>query len=218
MTDNVINFEEAAKKLEEKGPELDLQARKREALKNLPHYRGEVESKNNIRHLPDVNPGDIFWVNMDGKAYLVAEKLGKKITIKALDETATLSTGMTVFDMNKRLVSKEPLFDFTNEEAVLKLRARLATFLMEDTKDSYYLMYGRDIHYVTVFDTNREKGIREDALDIILDSIKNVGNLISMDFNTSDGECSVEIWIRTTNSKAELLYLFPYDKGMVSLV
>lgn len=216
----VINFEQA---LEQKEINPDLQARKKEALKTLPGYRGEVQSKNNIRSLPDVVPGNIFWVNMDGKAYLVAAKEGRKLTIKALDETATISTGMTIYDMNKSLVSKEPIFDFSDKEAANALALRLAQFLQEDTSDNFYLLYGRDIHYVTVFETRTKRQnvndpiIGAEALEIIMDTIKNVGDLISMDFNTSDGEQSVEIWIRTADSKAELLYLFPYDKGMVTI-
>lgn len=218
---NVIDLNEAIKKNKEVNPEL--QARKKEAIKTLPRYRGEVESKNNIRHLPEVKPGDIFWVNMDGKPYIVAEKDGRKLTIKALDETATISTGMTIFDMNKRLVAKEPILDKNDKEAMDALGARLLEFLTKDTDDNYYLLYGRDIHYVTVFD----KGwgcygtgtplVGEKALEIIMDALYHVGDLISMDFNTSDGEPSVEIWIRTNDSPAELLYLFPYDKGMVKL-
>jgi hypothetical protein len=49
----------------------------------------------------------------------------------------------------------------------------------------------------------------------LVDLIKDIGDLISMDFNTEDGASCIEIWIRTRNSDAELLYLMPYDAALV---
>lgn len=206
MSNKVINFPQA---------NTDLENRKKEAIAKLSNYRGEVPSKNTIRSLPDVQPGQIFWVEMDHKAYLVADKNGKKLTIKALDETATISTGITIYDMNKSIISKEPLLDFEDPDVIGALDKRLNLWFMEDTADSKYLLYGRDIHYVTVFE--RDPSIGESPAIILRDCLKAVGSIISMDFNTSDGEPSVEIWIRTANSPAELLYLFPYDKGVVKI-
>lgn len=205
----VINFEKAKAKTEQPS----LEERRKEAIKKLPHYRGEVQSKNTIRQLPGVEPGQIFWVEMDHKPYLVAEKDGKKITIKALDETATVSTGITIFEMNKSIISKEPLMDFSDPQIVADLDARLNTWFNEETSDKRYLLYGRDIHYVTMLE--RTGNVKTWPAQILRDCLSAIGDIISVDFNTSDGECAVEIWIRTKDSPAELLYLFPYDKGIV---
>lgn len=186
----------------------------KEALKKLPQYRGEVPSRNTIRSLPDIAVGEIYWVEMDNKAYTVADIKGKKITIKALDETATVSTGMTIFDMNKGIISKEPLFDFENKAATAD---RLVKWFNEDCPpNTYYLIYGRDLHYVTLIKTPDGEA-PADIFDKIVELIKPVGDLISMDFNTSEGAPSVEIWVRTKDSPAELMYLFGYDKGLVEL-
>lgn len=198
-----------------KKPESDLNSRRKAAVEKLPGYVGEVNSKNMIRKMPNVNPGEIYWVTMDNKPYLVAEKEGKKIIIKTLDESASISTGMTIYEMNKSIISKEPLFDWQDAEATKKLSQRVKTFFTEDTNNNYYLMYGRNLHYVTLFTTD-SKGY-DTAIDVIKDCLSAIGNLISMDFNTSDGEPSIEIWIRTAHSDAELLYLFPYDKGIVTI-
>lgn len=218
----VIDFERAKQKKESPVVNSELNERRREAIKQLPRYRGEVPSKNTIRGLPDVKVGEIFWVESDNKAYLVAEKDRKKMTIKALDETATISTGVTIYEMNKRLVSKEPLFNWDDEEVVGKLKERLWEWFNEDTSDRFYMMYGRDLHYVTLFEvesrlTQKNGLIAENELDLLDEMLQPVGNLISMDFNTSDGEMAIEIWVRTKDSDAELLYLFPYDKGVVKI-
>lgn len=200
-----------------KAPPIDAEMveRKKEAISKLPGYRGEVNSKNQIRQLPEVQPGQIFWVAMDNKAYLVAEKDKQKMTIKALDETATISTGMTIYDMNKGIVSKEPLFDWEDGEAVTRLNDRIIAWFSEETQDEFYLLYGRDIHYVSLFKKQPEHHVS--IVETLRETLFNIGDLISMDFNTSDGEPSIEIWIRTADSAAELLYLFPYDRGIISL-
>ena len=124
----------------------------KEAIKKLPGYRGDVPSKNTIRGLPDLKPGQIFWVEMDKKAYVVAALNGKKVTIKALDETASVSTNMTIYDMNKSIVSKEPLYDLEKDPD--NLADRITVWFNEDCPpNTYYLLYGRDIHYVTLIKT-----------------------------------------------------------------
>lgn len=185
----------------------------RTAIEKLPAYRGNVQSRNTIRGLPDLKEGQIFWVDMDNKAYVVAAINGKKITIKALDETASVSTGMTIYDMNKSISSKEPLYDVENDPN--NIAGRLMNWFNVDCPPStFYLLYGRDIHYVTLIKTpdgEANKGVYNQLCDLL----KPVGDLISMDFNTTEGEPSVEIWLRTYNSSAELLYLFPYDNALV---
>lgn len=188
--------------------------RVKEAIKKLPGYRGNVQSRNTIRGLPELKRGQIFWVDMDNKAYVVAAANGKKITIKALDETATLSTGMTVYDMNKSIVSKEPLYDIENDPNGLS--ARLAKWFNEDCMpNTFYLLYGRDLHYVTLIKTPDGKATNPGTYNQLCELLKPVGDLISMDFNTEESAPCVEIWVRTRNSDAELLYLFGYDQALV---
>lgn len=218
MKNSVIDFTAAKEKFTAPTPEQSaLQEKRKEAISKLPRYRGEVPSKNVIRGLPNVVPGEIFWVTGDNKAYIVAEKDHKKMTIKALDETATVSTGMTIFDMNKAIISKEPLFDFEDGEAHDALIDRFMQFFLKDCNDEFYLLYGRDIHYLSLFrDVHKDERGRS-TMQVLFEALKNVGDLISVDFNNSDGEVSAEIWVRTADSKAELLYLFPYDKGVIPL-
>lgn len=223
---NIFDFEKAkaaeeAKKAQEAIVPVVEDAekinKKKEALKKLVQFRGEVPSKNTIRGLPDLKVNEIFWVEMDHKAYVVAAVNKKKVTLKALDETASISTGLTIFDMNKGIVSKEPLFDFSDAAAVDTLNRRICEFFLDDAPANTYLLYGRDIHYVSVLTKKDHSRMTADAVKDIIDSLKNIGDLISMDFNCGDGEKSIEIWVRTSDSPAELLYLFPYDNGVIEI-
>lgn len=189
-------------------------------LSLLPQYRGEVGSKNNIRMLPGLKRGEIFWVNMDHGAYVVADvdkdkKGHTRVVIKKLDETATISTGMTIYDMNKGIIAKEPLLDWEDKENIEKLAKRFCEWFSEDG-DAFYLMYGRDIHYVTLFNsyTTRPK---DNFLYELKGILAEVGDIISLDFDNIEGAHSVEIWVRTPDSPAELLYLMPFDKGVIEI-
>lgn len=246
MDNNIIDFKAAvAEEIKKISPmdreALDLVARRKAAIKKLGGYRGEVQSKNTIRQLPDVRIGEIFWVSMDEKAYIVADKDKKKITLKALDENASISTGMTIFDMNKDIISKEPLFDWEDEEAISTLKEQLDNWFNTETEDQFYLLYGRDLHYITLLNaTNRAKQemviqdrpfatlasatariakdiIVTDMAETLKETLMAIGDVISFEFNCKDEQKSIEIWIRTSKSPAELLYLFPYDNGIVNI-
>lgn len=191
-----------------------IQEKKKEAISKLPNYRGEVPSKNTIRSLPGVKQGEIFWVSMDEKAYIVAEKDKKKVVLKALDETASISTGMTIYDLNHSIVAKEELFDWNSEDVIKELDGKLQEWFYETTKDTFYLFYGRMIHYVTLV---KKSGKDANLLENLKEMIEQFGNLISIDVNDEGEKPSLEIWVRTDKNAAELLYFFPYDEGLVEI-
>lgn len=183
-----------------------------ERIKELPQYRGEVITKNNIRNLKEVSKGEIFWVSSENKAYVVSDKDKKKIELKALDETATISTGLTIYDMNKAIVSKEPTLDLSKGTIMNKLIDSLMDWFGKRLA-TYYLAYGRDVHYVTMFKNSASNSFNEASAQLVVDTIAAVGDIISMDYE----EDRIEVWIRTKDSKAELIYIMPYDDGLVRL-
>lgn len=217
----VIDFPSGNTQAEEKvTPPTEREQKLKTQLSLLPQYRGEVSSKNNIRMLPNLKRGEIFWVGMDHAAFCVAavdlDKKGHtRVVIKKLDETATISTGMTVFDLNKGIVAKEPLLDWEDKDKVEGIRQAFVEWITE-TANSFYLLYGRDIHYVTLFN-NYTTNDKANFIYVFKGLLSEVGDIISIDFDTMEGERCVEIWVRTANSPAELLYLMPYDKGVVDI-
>lgn len=223
MADNIINLAERKKTTAEKKEAYmaeTLENKERiekvhERIKKLPQYRGEVITKNNIRNLKEVSKGEIFWVNSENKAYVVSDKNKKKIELKALDETATISTGLTIYDMNKSIVSKEPTLDLTKGTVMNKLIDDVINWFNNiAAHGQYWLAYGRDIHYITLFhfDTHNYKMTPEKAEKIVR-ILAETGDLISID----PEEDRLEIWVRTKDSLAELIYLFRYDSGFVDL-
>lgn len=223
MADNIINLAERKKTTAEKKEAYMAEAlenkerieKVHERIKELPQYRGEVITKNNIRNLKEVSKGEIFWVSSENKAYVVSNKDKKKIELKALDETATISTGLTIYDMNKSIISKEPTLDLTKGTVMNKLIDDIINWFNNiAAHGQYWLAYGRDIHYITLFhfDTHNYKMTPEKAEKIVR-ILAETGDLISID----PQEDRLEIWVRTKDSLAELIYLFRYDSGFVDL-
>lgn len=220
MADNIINLAERKKTTAEKKEAYKVEAlenkeridKVHERIKELPQYRGEVITKNNIRNLKEVSKGEIFWVSSENKAYVVSDKDKKKIELKALDETATISTGLTIYDMNKAIVSKEPTLDLSKGTIMNKLIDGLIDWFGKRPA-TYYLAYGRDVHYVTMFKNSAGNSFNEASAQLVVDTIAAVGDIISMDYEDD----RIEVWIRTKDSKAELIYIMPYDDGLVRL-
>lgn len=201
-------------------PLTEREEKLKRQLSLLPQYRGEVSSKNNIRMLPGLKRGEIFYVTLDHGAYVVADidmdkKGHTRVVIKKLDENATISTGMTIFDMNKGIIAKEPLLNWEDKDNIQALAKRMCEWFTEDG-DSFYLLYGRDIHYVTLFNSYTTRN-KDNFLYELKGILSEVGDIISLDFDNIEGAHSVEIWVRTADSPAELLYLMPFDKGVIEI-
>lgn len=199
----------------------NLIEKRKAAISKLSQYHGEVISKNNIRSLPNTEVGDIYWVEMDNKAYIVAEKDKKKIKIQGLDETASISTGIPMIEVQRQLMSKEEPIDWNDKELEKILKERIVNWLNKATYNDCYLLYSRELHYITLF---KQGGHQEffpytiKSADTIFNTLKEIGDVLFIEFDDGgDTEAKVEIWIRTKDSKAELFYLFPYDRGVIEL-
>jgi hypothetical protein len=205
----VINFQNAVEgmKLKDVVEQQETQLDKILAgVKKLPRFVAEVASKNTIRGLPNNKVGDIFWSQMDKCAWIIESKDNKKITLRKLDETASISTGMSIYDMTKAISSREELFNWEDKEAVDKLIVRYLEW-KKDIPDKYFLLFGIDIGYVTLFketDGGLFNGIKE--------AVQSIGELISLDFE--DEKKQIEVWIRTAKDPAALLYLTAFDTGL----
>lgn len=197
--------------------ELDIKnkekiEKRKAALAKLPQYRGEIHSKTAIRQLPNVKVNEIFWIENDEKPVIVTNINKKKnqVTIQEIDENASISTGMTIYELNHNVISKEPLFDFEDEQKVTNTLNQLKEWFNKKL-NQYFLLYSKDMGYFTLFNHKN----KENEIDYkeIFEIIKDISNLISIDFL----EDRIEIWIRTEKNPANLFYLFPFDNGIVEV-
>jgi hypothetical protein len=83
--------------------------------------------------------------------------------------------------------------------------------LYETYHNKYFMLYGKEISYFTVFKIIEPQYLGEDVLSCCL----NVGPVKVMDL-TEAGD-AVEIWVQPENDEPTCLYLFPYDSGIVQV-
>lgn len=112
---------------------------------------------------------------------------------------------MGLYDMNKQIISQMPILeDF--EKAMDDIWT-----LYETYHNKYFMLYGKEISYFTVFKIVEPWLLGEEVLDCCL----NVGLVKAMDL-TEAGD-AVEIWVQPQDGEPTCLYLFPYDSGIVQV-
>lgn len=112
---------------------------------------------------------------------------------------------MGLYDMNKQIISQLPIledFDKSMDDIWT---------LYETYHNKYFMLYGKEISYFTVFKIVDPTRFGEDVLDCCL----NIGLVKAIDL-TEAGD-AVEIWVQPKDSEPTCLYLFPYDSGIVQV-
>lgn len=112
---------------------------------------------------------------------------------------------MGLYDMNKQIISQLPVledFDKSMDDIWT---------LYETYHNTYFMLYGKEISYFTVFKIVDPRHFGEDVLDCCL----NIGLVKGMDL-TEAGD-AVEIWVQPKDGEPTCLYLFPYDSGIVQV-
>ena len=112
---------------------------------------------------------------------------------------------MGIYDMNKQIISQLPILEDFD-----KAMDDIWT-LYETYHNKYFMLYGKEISYFTVFKIIEPQYLGEDVLECCL----NVGLVKAMDL-TEAGD-AVEIWVQPQDSEPTCLYLFPYDSGIVQV-
>ena len=109
---------------------------------------------------------------------------------------------MGLYDMNKQIISQLPCMeDFS--KALEDIRT-----LHETYWNKYYMMYGKEISYFTLFEIIGYN----DFGNNVIDCCTNIGPIKARDL-TEAGD-AIEIWVEVEDGPT-CLYLFPYDSGIV---
>jgi hypothetical protein len=83
--------------------------------------------------------------------------------------------------------------------------------LYEKTKNEFYMLYGKEISYFTLFRMDKPEWFFEE-LTLCLHS---VGVIRAVDM--TEDESAIEVWVVDSNNEATCMYLFPYDNGLVKV-
>ena len=114
---------------------------------------------------------------------------------------------MNLYDLNKQIISQMPTLD----EDGINLALMIIAAYIKNTENKYYMLLCKDINYYTLF--NISTTITEPyACEEVLACAGDLGVLKSVEVNDND---AVEIWVQDEQGEAMVMYLFPYDAGVV---
>jgi hypothetical protein len=149
-----------------------------------------------IRYTPQ--EGEIMQNTVDGKFYIWHDDSWALINV---DDSGI---NMGLYDMNKQIISQLPeLTDLEDKHYTINnLHAKFNNF--------YYMMYGKEISYFTLFKIIEPQYFGSE----VIDCLKNVGIIKAIDF--TEAQDAIEIWVENENGPT-CLYLFPYDNGVVQV-
>ena len=118
---------------------------------------------------------------------------------------------MSLYDMNKQIIKQ--LGTPSDEELARQLD--LCDEYDTAIKQEYYLLYGKEISYFTLFHFDHyAEGNYGPLSAMVYDCLKNVGSIYSI--NPTEAKDAVEIWVLPEGSEdVTCLYLFGYDSGVV---
>lgn len=125
---------------------------------------------------------------------------GHWVTMSA--DSAGLNLGL--YDLNKQIIAQLP------ELADLNKAIQAIEALHEIYRNKYYMLYGKEISYFTLFKLIEPQYFAQE----VLDCLRNVGKIKAIDPDESG--TAVEIWVETDEGPT-CLYLFPYDSGLVQV-
>lgn len=149
-----------------------------------------------IRYTPE--DGEIIQ-NLEGDYLIWKDGAWNKINYEGSD------INLSLYDMNKQIISQLPPLED------IDAACKAVNNLYEKTKNEFYMLYGKEISYFTLFRMDKPEWLFEE-LSLCLHS---VGVIKAMDL--TEDESAVEIWVVDDNNEATCLYLFPYDDGLVKV-
>ena len=146
-----------------------------------------------IRYTPE--EGEIIQ-NPQGEYLIWKDGQWMKINIEGSN------FNMELYDINKQIIAQLPTL------TELKDKIDLINLIHTDYKNQYYMLYGKEISYFTLF-----KIINPDPFGAdVIDCLNNLGEIKAIDL--TENKDALEIWV-IYGDEPTCLYLFPYDVGLV---
>ena len=161
---------------------------------------------NGVLNIKKIDPTQIKYKPLEGEVIETPD--GKYLIWKEGQwHTFQFQNGgidLKLYDMNKQIIAQLP--DLTDWEE----KAALVDNLHNKFKNEFYMLYGKEISYFTLFD------IKDGNLfaSVLFECLKSVGSVKAIDM--TEAEDALEIWV-TQDDEVTCMYLFPYDMGLVQV-
>lgn len=178
------------------------------------HFKGKMKEAT-IRQLPRPELGEMYFAEdtehimvYDGSNWMYYENPVEEVVND--EEKSASEISMDLYELNRSLISSLGHID---PDVIPEKMAMIREF-REDTRNMYYMLYGKEIGYFTVF-TMAEALYELETLDLgVMECLANVGPIYSIE-KVPDGS-AIEIWVQAEDILT-CMYLFPYDNGIVRI-
>jgi hypothetical protein len=120
-----------------------------------------------------------------------------------------LDTGLTLYDVNKQLVSQLP--DYTEEQ--LEEAIKTIDSYIQEFKASYYMLLNKEIGYYTILHITNCYVDEPLCCSEALECVKDHGTIKSVARTEND---AIEIWFKQKHTgDIYVMYFFAYDGGVI---
>lgn len=114
---------------------------------------------------------------------------------------------LNLYNLNQQIISQLPTL--TEEQRLEKVC--LIDDYIEKTKNEFYMLYGKNMSYFTVFKKD-QRGTQIASYETLA-CLDEIGEIKSIELDANGG---IEIWVvKAEDGIADCLYLFPYDMGII---
>lgn len=159
-----------------------------------------VPNKTVLFAMGNHTPGEVAYCEEEKEYYLYKNDKWELTEFKPSNQELKMSA----YDINKQLYTQaETMTDFQE----------IKEYLDNDctNKSDYWLMYGREINYFTLFKYKHD--YNETFSEVVFDCLNYITTDIKGFEILEDG--NMEIWVMTDEG-ATVLYLFDYTQGVVN--
>ena len=126
-----------------------------------------------------------------------------------------MEASISLYELNRSIIKQQgPL-----KEEIIQSKMDILKDFSKSINNKYYLLYGKEIGYFTLFVKDQNWELQ--SLDLgVIECLTNVGTIYSIE-QTKSKE-AIEIWIETKPTEENegiltCMYLFPYDSGIVKI-
>jgi hypothetical protein len=124
-----------------------------------------------------------------------------------------MDANIELYELNRSIIEQQGALGEENIADKCILINNFAT----NTNNKFYMLYGREINYFTVFALARDKDWELETLALgVMECLVNIGNIYSIEVTAEKD--AIEIWVKdNTQDLLTCMYLFPYDNGIVRI-
>lgn len=124
-----------------------------------------------------------------------------------------MEANLGLYELNRSIIEQQGTID----PDTVPSRMTMMKDFVDDTNNEFYMLYGKETGYFTVFKRKCSPWELETLDMAVIECLVNVGPIYSIEL--TENKDAIEIWVKDTERDLlTCMYLFPYDNGVVRLL